>query len=130
MARSAFHHSAHYRSAVVLGSFSVIDDNQEKDRLLNIFIEQIAPGRTDEVRLSNDKELTATELLAIPLTEASVKIGKHGVNDDKTDMDIPVWAGVLPYRTVVGPLETVPEQEGIIETPDYQQAYGERWYQN
>ncbi|MFA0071549.1 pyridoxamine 5'-phosphate oxidase family protein, partial [Vibrio breoganii] len=92
LARSAFHHSAHYRSAVVLGSFSVIDDNQEKDRLLNIFIEQIAPGRTDEVRLSNEKELTATELLAIPLTEASVKIGKHGVNDDKVDMDIPVWA--------------------------------------
>ncbi|MFA0682596.1 pyridoxamine 5'-phosphate oxidase family protein, partial [Vibrio splendidus] len=130
LARSAFHHSAHYRSAVILGSFSIIDDNQEKDRLLNIFIEQIAPGRTDEVRLSNEKELTATELLAIPLTEASVKIGKHGVNDDKADMDIPVWAGVLPYRTVVGPLETVPEQEGIIETPDYQQAYGERWYQN
>jgi len=130
LARSAFHHSAHYRSAVVLGSFSVVDHNQEKDRLLNIFIEQIAPGRTDEVRLSNEKELTATELLAIPLTEASVKIGRHGVNDDKADMDIPVWAGVLPYRTVVGPLETVPEQEGLIEKPDYQQAYGERWYQN
>lgn len=97
---------------------------------MNIFIEQIAPGRTDEVRLSNEKELTATELLAIPLTEASVKIGKHGVNDDKTDMDIPVWAGVLPYRTVVGPLETVPEQEGVIDKPDYQAAYGERWYQN
>ena len=72
LARSAFHHSAHYRSAVVLGAFLVIDDNQEKDRLLNIFIEQIAPGRADEVRLSNEKELIATELLAIPLTKASV----------------------------------------------------------
>lgn len=102
----------------------------KNSRLLNIFIEQIAPGRTDEVRLSNEKELNATELLAIPLTETSVKIGKHGVNDDKADMDVPVWAGVLPYRTVVGPLETVPEQEGLIEKPDYQQAYGERWYQD
>ena len=52
------------------------------------------------------------------------------MNDDKTDMDIPVWAGVLPYRTIVGPLETVPEQEGVIDKPDYQSAYGERWYQN
>ncbi len=130
LARSAFHHSAHYRSAVVLGSFSVIDDNREKDRLLNIFIEQIAPGRTGEVRLGNQKELTATELLAIPLTEASVKIGNHGVNDELADMDIPVWAGILPYRTVVGPLETVPEQQGLIEQPDYQSAYGERWYHN
>ncbi len=50
----------------------------------------------------------------MPLTEASVKIGKHGECDDSADMDIPVWAGVLPYRTVVGPLETVPEQEGLI----------------
>ncbi|MGF1754309.1 pyridoxamine 5'-phosphate oxidase family protein [Vibrio makurazakiensis] len=130
LARSAFHHSAHYRSAVVFGSFEVIDDNSEKDRLLNIFIEQIAPGRTDEIRLSNDKELTATELLAIPLTEASVKIGKHGVNDDRADLDIPVWAGVLPYRTVVGPLETTEDLSDTIEKPDYHAAYGERWYQN
>ena len=50
LARSAFHHSAHYRSAVVLGEFTEITDNQEKDRLLNHFLEQIAPGRTEEVR--------------------------------------------------------------------------------
>ena len=130
LARSAFHHSAHYRSAVVFGQFSVIDDNAEKDRLLNIFIEQIAPGRIDDIRLSNQKELTATELLAIPLTEASVKIGKHGVNDDKADLDIPAWAGILPYRTVVGPLEPVSDLHEGIEEPDYSQAYGERWHQH
>ena len=127
LARSAFHHSAHYRSAVVFGSFEIIDDADEKDRLLNHFIEQIAPGRTEEVRLSSPRELAATELLAIPLTEASVKIGKHGVNDDESDLEIPVWAGVLPYRTVVGPLETVPELEGKIDIPDYSAAYGSRW---
>ena len=127
LARSAFHHSAHYRSAVVFGSFEIIDDADEKDRLLNHFIEQIAPGRTKEVRLSSPRELAATELLAIPLTEASVKIGKHGVNDDESDLEIPVWAGVLPYRTVVGPLETVPELEGKIDIPDYSAAYGSRW---
>ncbi len=55
LARSAFHHSAHYRSAVVFGQFEVVEDNNEKDRLLNHFIEQIAPGRTEEVRLSNEK---------------------------------------------------------------------------
>ncbi|MDF5462610.1 pyridoxamine 5'-phosphate oxidase family protein, partial [Vibrio parahaemolyticus] len=105
LARSAFHHSAHYRSAVAFGQFEVVEDNQEKDRLLNHFIEQIAPGRTEQVRLSNEKELKATMLLRIPLTEASVKISNFGVNDDAEDMDIPVWAGVLPYRTVVGPLQ-------------------------
>ncbi|MDF5554851.1 pyridoxamine 5'-phosphate oxidase family protein, partial [Vibrio parahaemolyticus] len=127
LARSAFHHSAHYRSAVVFGQFEVVEDNQEKDRLLNHFIEQIAPGRTEQVRLSNEKELKATTLLRIPLTEASVKISNFGVNDDAEDMDIPVWAGVLPYRTVVGPLQACDDlYEGIAE-PDYRSAYSNRW---
>lgn len=127
LARSAFHHSAHYRSAVVFGQFEIEDCNQEKDRLLNHFIEQIAPGRTEEVRLSNEKELKATMLLRIPLTEASVKISNFGVNDDAEDMDIPVWAGVLPYRTVVGPLQACDDlYEGIAE-PDYRSAYPNRW---
>ncbi|MFV8432110.1 pyridoxamine 5'-phosphate oxidase family protein [Vibrio owensii] len=127
LARSAFHHSAHYRSAVVFGQFEMVDCNQEKDRLLNHFIEQIAPGRTEEVRLSNEKELKATMLLRIPLTEASVKISNFGVNDDAEDMDIPVWAGVLPYRTVVGPLQACDDlYEGIAE-PDYRSAYPNRW---
>lgn len=127
LARSAFHHSAHYRSAVVFGQFEVVEDNQEKDRLLNHFIEQIAPGRTEQVRLSNEKELKATMLLRIPLLEASVKISNFGVNDDAEDMDIPVWAGVLPYRTVVGPLQACEDlYEGIAE-PDYRSAYSNRW---
>ncbi|MDK9782661.1 pyridoxamine 5'-phosphate oxidase family protein [Vibrio sp. B172a] len=127
LARSAFHHSAHYRSAVVFGQFEMVDCNQEKDRLLNHFIEQIAPGRTEEIRLSNEKELKATMLLRIPLTEASVKISNFGVNDDAEDMDIPVWAGVLPYRTVVGPLQACDDlYEGIAE-PDYRSAYPNRW---
>ncbi|HGS4904696.1 TPA: pyridoxamine 5'-phosphate oxidase family protein [Vibrio parahaemolyticus] len=127
LARSAFHHSAHYRSAVVFGQFEMVENNQEKDRLLNHFIEQIAPGRTKQVRLSNEKELKATMLLRIPLTEASVKISNFGVNDDAEDMDIPVWAGVLPYRTVVGPLQACEGlYEGIAE-PDYHSAYSNRW---
>ena len=127
LARSAFHHSAHYRSAVVFGQFEVVEDNQEKDRLLNHFIEQIAPGRTEQIRLSNEKELKATMLLRIPLTEASVKISNFGVNDDAEDMDIPVWAGVLPYQTVVGPLQACDDlYEGIAE-PDYRSAYSNRW---
>ncbi|GBK98696.1 flavin-nucleotide-binding protein [Vibrio harveyi] len=127
LARSAFHHSAHYRSAVVFGQFEVVEDNNEKDRLLNHFIEQIAPGRTEEVRLSNEKELKATMLLRISLVEASVKVSNFGVNDDAEDMDLPVWAGVLPYRTVVGPLQACDDlYDGILE-PDYRSAYPNRW---
>ncbi|MCL9782453.1 pyridoxamine 5'-phosphate oxidase family protein [Vibrio sp. S4M6] len=127
LARSAFHHSAHYRSAVVFGSFENIMDVNEKDRLLNHFVEQIAPGRTNEVRLSNDKELAATMVLRLSLEEASVKVSNGEVNDDKADLELPVWAGYLPYKTQVGPLVPVQGLSEQITSPDYSGAYGSRW---
>ncbi|NAW87325.1 pyridoxamine 5'-phosphate oxidase family protein [Photobacterium halotolerans] len=127
LARSAFHHSAHYRSAVVFGQFEVIEDNAEKDKVLNHFVEQIAPGRTQDIRLSNSKELAATTVLRMPLNEASVKISNKEVGDDPADLDLPVWAGFIPYRTVVGPLKATAGLHEAIPTPDYRAAYGDRW---
>lgn len=127
LARSAFHHSAHYRSAVVLGQFTPIENSEEKDKILNQFVEQIAPGRTKDVRLSNKRELSSTMLLAIPLTEASVKVSQGDVNDDLADMEINAFAGFLPYKTVVGPLTAMPDSTHT-SVPDYSQAYGNRWH--
>ncbi|MDN3612548.1 pyridoxamine 5'-phosphate oxidase family protein [Vibrio ostreicida] len=129
LARSAFHHSAHYRSAMVFGQFDIVQDPSEKDRLLNHFIEHIAPGRTEHIRLSSERELAATLLLRIPLSESSVKVSQFGVRDDDSDLDHPVWAGVLPYRTLVGPLQTAQDCH-VTAQPDYSQAYGQRWYQS
>lgn len=129
LARSAFHHSAHYRSAVIFGQFTSIEQNAKKNELLNHFIEQIAPGRLTDIRLSSEKELSATELLQMPLSEASVKIGCHGVNDDEKDLVVPAWAGVLPYRTVVGPLQPTSDLDSTIQSPDYSAAYGDRWFE-
>ncbi|PSW16868.1 pyridoxamine 5'-phosphate oxidase family protein [Photobacterium sanctipauli] len=127
LARSAFHHSAHYRSAVVFGQFEQVNDNSEKDLLLNHFIEQIAPGRTQDIRLSNPKELMATMVLKLPLTEASVKISNGEVNDDTEDLDVPAWAGYIPYQTKIGPLKADAGLADVIPKPDYSTAYGERW---
>ena len=127
LARSAFHHSAHYRSAVVFGQFIAIEERAEKDRLLNHFIEQIAPSRCEEIGLSSDKELDATMLLAIPLTEASVKVSDNDVADDEQDLSIPVWAGFIPYKTVVGPLVASDTMTDTPKAPDYSMAYGDRW---
>lgn len=129
LARSAFHHSAHYRSAVIFGQFTCIEQNSEKSDLLNHFIEQIAPGRLSDIRLGSEKELAATELLQMPLNEASVKIGCHGVNDDEKDLSIPAWAGILPYRTLVGPLQPTDDLDSDIQLPDYSAAYGDRWFE-
>ncbi|WP_407333448.1 pyridoxamine 5'-phosphate oxidase family protein [Enterovibrio sp. 27052020O] len=127
LARSAFHHSAHYRCAMVFGRFETVEDNAQKSVALDAFLEQIAPGRSKQARPSNEKELTATEMLVMPLDETSVKIGRHGVNDDLADMDLDVWAGILPMRTVVGPLEPTSDNK-VIDVPDYSSAYEGRWH--
>lgn len=127
LARSAMHHSAHYRSAVVFGCFTCIENNSEKDKVLNHFIEQIAPKRTESIRLGSEKELSATMVLRIPLTEASVKISNGEVNDDQQDLQLSAWAGYMPYKTQVGPLQVASGIADNIETPDYSGAYGSRW---
>lgn len=127
LARSALHHSAHYRSAVVFGAFESITDKESKDKVLNHFIEQIAPGRTPQIRLSSDKELAATAVLRISLNEASVKISDSEVNDSANDMASTAWAGYIPYKTKVGPLIPAASLAQGISTPDYSLAYGLRW---
>ena len=98
LARSAFHHSANYRSAVVFGRAEPVTDAEEKDRALRIISEQAIPGRWEEVRAPNAKELKATKVLKINVLEFSVKIRSGGPNDDAEDYALPVWAGVLPFR--------------------------------
>ncbi len=102
-------------------------ESESKNALLNHFVEQIAPKRTHSVRHSNFKELAATMVLRMPLTEASVKVSDKPVADDLADLDRDCWAGYLPYTTQVGPLKTA---QGVkeMEVPDYSQAYGKRWY--
>ena len=102
LARSAMHHSMNYRSVVIYGQFELVTDPAEKARSLQALIEGLYPGRWDMLRPINDKELNATSVLRIPLTEASAKVRDAGVKDDDEDLDWPVWAGVIPLNTVVG----------------------------
>jgi nitroimidazol reductase NimA-like FMN-containing flavoprotein (pyridoxamine 5'-phosphate oxidase superfamily) len=95
LARSAFHHSMNYRSAVVYGAFEAVPDDR-KPAALNAFLETIAAGRSHEVRPGNASELAATTVLRIALTEAASKIRTGGPVDDEEDLALPVWAGVLP----------------------------------
>lgn len=102
LARSAMHHSMNFRSVVVYGQFQLVTEPAEKERSLRALIEGLYPGRWDSLRPINDKELSATSVLRIPLAEASAKVRDSGVKDDDEDLDWPVWAGVIPLDTVVG----------------------------
>ncbi|HEY3001196.1 MAG TPA: pyridoxamine 5'-phosphate oxidase family protein [Kribbellaceae bacterium] len=100
LARSAFHHSVNYRSAVIFGRPRLVTDPDEKLAGLNAIVDHLVPGQSAVVRPPNRKELVATALLALPLTEASVKMRTGPANDEPEDLALPIWTGVLPLRTV------------------------------
>jgi len=100
LARSAFHHSFNYRSAVIFGTPEVIEDANEKSRVLKLITDNILPDRWDEVREPSEKELTATLVIGIKIDEASVKIRSGAPVDDMQDYDLPIWAGELPLKQV------------------------------
>jgi nitroimidazol reductase NimA-like FMN-containing flavoprotein (pyridoxamine 5'-phosphate oxidase superfamily) len=99
LARSAFHSSMNYRSAMILGTARPVHDDVEALRLLT---EHLLPGRWDHVRAPLRRELAATLVLEVPLDEWSVKVGEGPPEDEPEDLDDPVWAGVIPLSVVAG----------------------------
>jgi uncharacterized protein len=102
LARSVFNHSVNYRSVVVLGNAALVAAD-EKREALRALTEQLAPGRWDEARQPTDKELKATWILWLPLDEASAKVRTGPEEDDAEDLDLPVWAGVVPVHLAAEP---------------------------
>jgi nitroimidazol reductase NimA-like FMN-containing flavoprotein (pyridoxamine 5'-phosphate oxidase superfamily) len=99
LARSAFHSSMNYRSAMILGTARPVPDDVEALRLLT---EHLLPGRWDQLRAPLRRELASTMVLEVPLDEWSVKIGAGPPEDEPEDLDDPVWAGVIPLAVVTG----------------------------
>jgi uncharacterized protein len=123
LARSAFHHSANYRSVVMLGTARLVDDPAEKMEALRVFTEHIMKGRWDDIRQPNEQELKGTTVLALPMEEVSAKLRAGGPIDDEEDYALPVWAGVLPLP--VTPAEPIPDTRLNAETPvpNYMRGY-------
>lgn len=123
LARSAFHHSVNYRSAVVFGDATAIEDPTAKAEALHRLVEHVVPGRMAEARPPSTKELTGTLVLSVPLDEASVKVRTGPPVDDEPDLDLPVWAGVLPLSLTPGPPEGDPLQDHRVPVPPYVSRY-------
>ena len=102
LARSVFNHSMNYRSVVALGNATLVEAPGEKLEALRAFTEKILPGRWDDARQPNEKELKATSILKLALTEVSAKIRSGPVQDDEEDYALPVWAGIVPLHLQVG----------------------------
>ena len=123
LARSAFHHSVNYRSVVVFGRATVVEEAEEKMEALRAFTEHVVPGRWAEVRWPNESEMKATTVLALPLVEASAKIRTGPPIDDEEDHEINVWAGVLPLRLVADDAIKDDRLRSGISLPDYVRQY-------
>ena len=115
VARSAFHHSANYRSVVLFGVPEQITDDDEASRALDVLVEALIPGRSGEVRPHTRNEIKATSVLRLPITEASAKIRNGPPVDDEEDMDTEVWAGLLPIHTTFG--EPVTDDDMRMDLP-------------
>jgi nitroimidazol reductase NimA-like FMN-containing flavoprotein (pyridoxamine 5'-phosphate oxidase superfamily) len=126
LARSMFHHSMNYRSVVVFGKGRLIEDQQEKLAALQAVAEHLIPGRWQEARLPNRKELNATSVVSIDIDEASAKVRVGPPVDEQEDYALPVWAGILPLREM--PLAPIQDelQPAKIPLPDYISRYSRK----
>lgn len=123
LARSAFHHSMNYRSVVVFGRATMVEDPGAKVAALRALSEHMIPGRWDDVREPNERELQLTTVLSLPLTEASAKVRTGPPLDDEEDYELDVWAGVIPLRLVAEPPVGDPRLSANSEVPRYAVEY-------
>jgi hypothetical protein len=118
LARSVFHHSVNYRSAVLYGHGERIPES-EQYAALEVFMERCLPGRWAEARLPNEIEMKQTTVVSVPIESASAKVRSGPPKDDAEDMDWPIWAGVLPLSLQAG--TPIPDAQALpgMELPDY-----------
>ena len=126
LARSVFNHSMNYRSVVILGKATLVDDPQEKLEALRVLSEHILPGRWADSRQPNEQELKATSVLRLPIEEFSAKVRTGPPIDDAEDMTFPTWAGVVPLEIKAGGPINDPGLDPQQEMPEYVRSYSRR----
>ena len=123
LARSVFNHSMNYRSVVALGKAALVDAPSQKLEALHAFTEKIVAGRWNDVRQPSEKELKATSILRLPLTEVSAKVRSGPVKDDEEDYALPIWAGVVPLHVQAEAPIRDERCDAAIPTPPYAANY-------
>ncbi|WP_371551276.1 pyridoxamine 5'-phosphate oxidase family protein [Streptomyces sp. NBC_00554] len=119
LARSAFHHSINYRSVVVHGIAHQVTDPDERRTALDALVDHVVPGRSQDSRPANAKELAATAVISLDLNEVSAKVRTGGPNDEPEDLSLPYWSGVLPLAKGYGAPIPSTDLAAEVELPDY-----------
>jgi nitroimidazol reductase NimA-like FMN-containing flavoprotein (pyridoxamine 5'-phosphate oxidase superfamily) len=119
LARSVFHHSMNYRSVVLFGKGKVLEDKGKKLEALKEITEHLIPGRWEDARKPNEKELNATTVISIDIDEASAKIRTGHPIDDEEDYNLSVWAGLIPISQKFDSPENDPKLNEDIALPNY-----------
>lgn len=123
VARSGFWSSINYRSVMVFGEPTPVTDPDEKLLALDAIVDQLLPGRSEEVRRPTHKELAATAVISLPIEETSAKVRAGDPNDDPSDLDGDAWAGLVPMRLVTDvPLPAANLRPGIAVPASVQRA--------
>jgi hypothetical protein len=126
LARSIFNHSMNYRSVVVLGKATLVDDPGEKIQALRLLSEHIIPGRWADSRQPNERELKQTSILRLPIEEFSAKVREGPVVDDEEDYSFATWSGVVPLEMVAGaPVDDERLVAGVV-VPGYAKKYSRK----
>lgn len=124
LARSAFHHSANYRSVVVFGRPAVVEDLTERRAVLDAYTDKIVPDRRPHLRKMSEKEVRGTVVVSMPLDEASAKVRSGGPIDDAEDIELDIWAGVIPLHLTAGDPIDDPLMRPGIERPPHVERIG------
>ena len=117
VARSGFHSSVNYRSVMAFGLASIVEDENHKRRAMEVYVNRFTPGRVGANRDATEKELRATKLLSMDIEDASAKIRVGPPGDDEEDYSLPVWAGVINFKTIVADIVPDPRNLSGVHVP-------------
>jgi uncharacterized protein len=126
LARSIFNQSMNYRSVVVLGKATLVEDPAEKLDALHLLSEHILPGRWADTRQPNASELKQTSVLRVPIEEFSAKVRVGPAIDDEEDYSFPTWAGVIPLEMTAGAPIDDSRLDPAQEVPEYAKHYSRK----